>query len=46
MYFEILGDIADVETFAIGSSIREIARLRKSYGAVAGESAKEALASG
>ncbi len=33
MYFEILGDIVDVETFAVGSSIREIARLRKAYGA-------------
>ncbi len=32
MYFEILGDITDVETFATGSSIREIARLRKTYG--------------
>ena len=32
MYFEILGDITNVETFAIGSSIREIARLRKMYG--------------
>jgi hypothetical protein len=32
MHFEIVGDIADVETFAIGSSIREIARLRKFYG--------------
>jgi hypothetical protein len=32
MYFEILGDIADVETFATGTSIREIARLRKCYG--------------
>jgi nucleotidyltransferase/DNA polymerase involved in DNA repair len=32
MYFEILGDITNVETFAIGSSIREIARLRKKYG--------------
>ena len=32
MYFEILGDISNVETFAIGTSIREIARLRKSYG--------------
>jgi hypothetical protein len=32
MYFEILGDITNVETFAIGSSIREIARLRKIYG--------------
>lgn len=32
MYFEILGEITQVETFAIGSSIREIARLRKLYG--------------
>jgi hypothetical protein len=32
MYFEIIGDIAHAETFAIGSSIREIARLRKLYG--------------
>jgi hypothetical protein len=32
MYFEILGDIADVQTFAVGSSIREMARLRKTYG--------------
>jgi hypothetical protein len=27
MKFEILGDISDVETFATGSGIREIARL-------------------
>lgn len=32
MYFEILDKITQVETFAIGSSIREIARLRKLYG--------------
>jgi hypothetical protein len=32
MYFEIIGEIANVETFAAGSSIREIARLRKRYG--------------
>jgi hypothetical protein len=32
MYFEVLGDIAHVETFATGSSIRELARLRKFYG--------------
>ena len=32
MYFEILGDISNVETFAIGNSIREVARLRKFYG--------------
>ena len=32
MYFEIVGDIAHAETFAIGTSIREIARLRRRYG--------------
>ena len=32
MEFEIVGEIAHVETFAAGSSIREIARLRKIYG--------------
>ena len=32
MYFEILGEITQVETFAIGSGIREITRLRKLYG--------------
>jgi len=32
MSFEILGQISDVETFAAGSGIREIARLRRLYG--------------
>jgi len=32
MHFRILGDIADVETIATRSGIREIARLRKRYG--------------
>jgi hypothetical protein len=32
MYFEVVGDVAHVETFAAGSSIRELARLRKFYG--------------
>lgn len=32
MYFEILGEIRSIETIAIGSGIREIARLRKLYG--------------
>jgi len=32
MEFEIVGEITHVETFAIGSSIREIARLRKLHG--------------
>ena len=32
MYFEVLGEITHVETFATSSSIRELARLRKFYG--------------
>ncbi len=32
MYFEIIGEITDIETIAVGSSIRDIARLRKQYG--------------
>jgi hypothetical protein len=32
MHFEILGEISAVETIATGTSIREIARLRKRYG--------------
>lgn len=32
MRFHIVGEIAHVETFAAGSGIREIARLRKYYG--------------
>lgn len=32
MYFEILGEISHTETFAKGSGIREIARLRKRFG--------------
>jgi hypothetical protein len=32
MQFEILGEISEVETFATGSAIREVARLRKVYG--------------
>ena len=30
--FEIIGEICDIETFATGSGIREIARLQKQYG--------------
>ena len=30
--FEIVGDISNIETVAVGSSIREIARLRRQYG--------------
>jgi hypothetical protein len=32
MRYEILGEISQVETFAITSGIREIARLRRVYG--------------
>ena len=32
MYFQVIGDITHVEAFATGSSIRELARLRKFYG--------------
>ena len=32
MRFDILGEISAVETFAAGSGIREIARLRRVYG--------------
>ena len=32
MYFEIIGEITKVERVAVGSSIREIARLRKQFG--------------
>jgi hypothetical protein len=32
VYFRIVGEIADVETIATGSGIRELARLRRRYG--------------
>ncbi len=32
MWFELLGEISDAETIAAGTSIREIARLRRRYG--------------
>jgi len=32
MRFEILDEISEIETFATGSKIREIARLRRLYG--------------
>ena len=32
MYFLLRGNILEVETFAIGSAIRELPRLRKLYG--------------
>ncbi len=30
--FEIIGEITNVETIAVGNAIRDIARLRKQYG--------------
>jgi hypothetical protein len=39
MHFEVIGQIEQIETFATGSGIRELARLRKVLGAVAGASA-------
>ena len=32
MYFKVIGEITHIETFAIGSSIRELPRLRRLYG--------------
>ena len=32
MGFEIIGEITDIETFAVGNSIRELPRLRRVYG--------------
>jgi hypothetical protein len=33
MYFDLISDITDIETIAINRGIRELARLRKHYGA-------------
>ena len=32
MYFEIIGEIEEIETMAIGGSIRDIMRLQKQFG--------------
>ena len=32
MYFEIINEIEDIETIAIGGNIRDIMRLRKQFG--------------
>jgi hypothetical protein len=32
MDFEVLGEIRNIETFAVGASIRELPRLRRAYG--------------
>jgi hypothetical protein len=41
MDFEVIGDIADPETFAVGSLIRELPRLRRVYDPAAGENERE-----
>jgi hypothetical protein len=33
MYFEIIGEIENIEIIAVGKSIRDILRLRKQFGA-------------
>lgn len=33
MHFEIVGELREIETFATGTGIRELPRLRKTYGA-------------
>jgi hypothetical protein len=30
--FEITGEVSDVETFAVGTAIRELGRLKRTYG--------------
>lgn len=32
MYFEIVGELYNIETFAVGSEIRELQRLKRAYG--------------
>jgi len=32
MWFEVIGEITEVETIAVGSAIRELARLRRQFG--------------
>jgi hypothetical protein len=32
MYFDIVGEITDIETIAVGNAIRDVARLQESYG--------------
>jgi hypothetical protein len=32
MNFEIIGEVTDIETIAVGGKIREVARLRRAYG--------------
>jgi len=32
MYFEIVGEITDIQTIAVDNAIRDVARLQESYG--------------
>jgi len=32
VWFEIIGEITEIETIAVGGAIRELARLKKHYG--------------
>jgi hypothetical protein len=32
MFFEIVGEIYDIEAIAVGAGIRDVARLRRKYG--------------
>lgn len=32
MFFEIIGELREIENIAVGTSIRDLERLRKSYG--------------
>lgn len=32
MYFDIIGEIEEIETIAVGGNIRDIMRLRRQYG--------------
>ena len=32
MFFELIGDLKEIKTIAVGSSIRDVVRLRKTYG--------------
>ena len=42
MFFEIIGEITDVERIAVSGSIRDLERLRKNHGQ-GGESLRESL---
>ena len=40
MNFDIIGEITDIETIAVDKSIREVRRLRKTYGSGRGRKLK------